>query len=710
MSDDQAVVRFNPFLSTAVGDPWRDVEIPDVTSINEKTFNGIIRLLKQAPTSRGMGAVVLGEAGVGKTHLIKRLISARGLVFVYVHPLKDHHRVCASLLETVVTNLDGPPPGQPGGRKATQLDLMIANVLKSALVHYAQTHPGRGQKLLNIIKKDPLAVLRLTALDKWDTVLAEAKNFLKERGFPKGSTSADVMDTFFQYVDSSKRDAVRKFLSGYIPEDEDCELLGLRYRDGDLTVAAQEERSLTILKSIGKLLSYYSPMVLCFDQLENFITCDQVAGFGVLINDIVNQTENILPVAFSRAERWAGYLAEHLDHAAKSRLMMHKFDLEFPTLEQKIEIVRQRLLWAIVGDGLGVEALLTSCRPVLTGLLNRAGSPREVLEQIGGLLESIECPAGLEEVEKAICQGDIRPRDRVVQLAPAELMLATIKKYFEEDREKILSGEKKEPAKRETLIEALHLYFSNRGQAAPYRVVEVTEDQRIGLILRITPPDSGSTPLTLDFMVETNVNGKFLVGAFQRLTNRISDRTTTCSFFLRDSRAQIPTKPGGMPKTVVERDEFLKAGGALAYMEVAHLADLQALVYTSNAVGSGDISYTNESGERQEADQDMFNTFVRDGFTSDFISNLEKQFLTCPAACAPPPLRPAPPADHIEQILAILKAAPFKYKLESIAYALENKYQITLSHDELAVCIGNHAEEISQIPISPPIYYLRPKR
>ncbi|MBF0552531.1 MAG: hypothetical protein HQK60_18620, partial [Deltaproteobacteria bacterium] len=113
---------------------------------------------------------------------------------------------------------------------------------------------------------------------------------------------------------------------------------------------------------------------------------------------------------------------------------------------------------------------------------------------------------------------------------------------------------------------------------------------------------------------------------------------------------------------------------------------------------------------RQEVDRDIFSAFVRDSFTSDFIANLEKQFLTCPAACAPPPPRPVPPADPIEQILAILKTAPFKYKLESIAYALGNKYQITLSHDELAVCIGKHAEKISQIPISPPIYYLRPKR
>ncbi|MBF0477116.1 MAG: hypothetical protein HQK59_15095 [Deltaproteobacteria bacterium] len=285
--------------------------------------------------------------------------------------------------------------------------------------------------------------------------------------------------------------------------------------------------------------------------------------------------------------------------------------------------------------------------------------------------------------------------------------MSLLKEFFNAEREKIIYNKNVEPIRKETIIEALRLYFANRGPATPYQVAKLTEDAKIGLTIKIQSSGPGSTPKTIDFLMETTPNATSLIRAFRRLHTRISGEHAVCSFFLRDARARI--KPS-MKKTVEELSIFTKAGGVLAYLEGTHLADLQALVYTANAVGSGDISYTGQSGERQEVDRDMFNAFVRDGFQSDFIASLERQFLTCPAACAPPPPRPAPPADPIEKILAVLKTPPFKYKLESIAYALENKYKISLSQDELAVCIGKHAEKISQIPISPRIYYLRPKR
>ncbi|MBF0527198.1 MAG: hypothetical protein HQK56_19120 [Deltaproteobacteria bacterium] len=394
-----------------------------------------------------------------------------------------------------------------------------------------------------------------------------------------------------------------------------------------------------------------------------------------------------------------------MDKGAKERLLSKVFTLESLDLEQKMEIVRQRLIWAGGGFQNEIDGLLSSCkREIEEVLLKDEASPRQVIRAVNSLVEKLNYPASLNLVEAAIKQGTGS------MSLPVERPTDVLKSFFEEEREKIIYSKFSEPIRKETIIEALHLYFANRGPATPYQVAKLTEDAKIGLTIKIQSSGPGSTPKTIDFLMETTVNGTSLIGAFKRLRNRITAGTATCSFFLRDYRTQIPTKIGGMPKTVAERDEFIKAGGVLAYLEGTHLADLQALVYTANAVGSGDLSFTGQSGERQEIDRDMFNIFVRDAFQSDFISGLERHFLTCPAVCAPLPPRPAPPADPIEKILAILKTPPFKYKLESIAYALENKYKIILSQDELAVCIGKHAERISQIPISPPIYYLRPKR
>lgn len=65
----------NPFASAWAGDPWEG-GYPDVPTINEKAFNGICRLLtaKASDLSSGMGGIVVGETGEGKTHLIARIL------------------------------------------------------------------------------------------------------------------------------------------------------------------------------------------------------------------------------------------------------------------------------------------------------------------------------------------------------------------------------------------------------------------------------------------------------------------------------------------------------------------------------------------------------------------------------------------------------------------------------------------------------------
>ncbi|MBF0497575.1 MAG: hypothetical protein HQK58_13530 [Deltaproteobacteria bacterium] len=705
MNDAGGQFQFNPFASQTVGDPWEDKEIPDVKTINEKPFKGLLGVLKQIKKTPRIGALVFGESGFGKTSLIKRFTTEPdlNLIFVYVRPLKDHTRVFTSLLETVVANLDSPPPGLQEDVGWTQLDLMVSNVLKSALVNYAKRNPKNLKlQILEAIIDNPLSVLDWRKASKWNIVLTKTKEFLEASGFPKDDTSKMVLGAFFQYIDSSKRDAVRAFMSGCIPEVEDCELLGFKPFNGDLPAEALEDRSRTILKAIGKLLSYHCPMIICFDQLENLITPAQASGFGEVIIEIVDQTKNILPVAFARPDTWLREPIKNLFHPAKRRLESNTFNLDACTVDQKLEIVRQRLLWAFDGAPEEIDSLISYQSRALTEGLIDSISPGDVINKAKRLLGGVDFPASIEDISK--------PLTSVQAPAPAPVPPAEVlNSFFRKERERLLTAKLKEPTKREIILEALCVYFANRGPATPYQVNKLTEDAKVGLTIKIISREPGAAPKTIDFLMETAVHWQSLKSAFQRLRCRIKDGAATCSFFLRDSRAQIPTKPGGMPKTVVERDEFLKAGGALEYMEVAHLADLQALVYTANAVGSGDISYTNESGERQEVDRDIFNAFVRDSFTSEFIANLERQFLTCPAACAPPPPR-TPPADCIEQILAILKTTPFKYRLENIALALENRYKIILSHDELAVCIGKHAEKISQIPISPPIYYLRPPK
>ena len=113
---------FNPFADSAVGDPWTSQE-PDVPGINADAFRGLLSLAQSLPKTPNLAALVFGSAGSGKTHLIKRLMNNTDvrLIFVYVHPMKDHRRMFTRLIETVATNLESPAPGHQGSDHTTAI-------------------------------------------------------------------------------------------------------------------------------------------------------------------------------------------------------------------------------------------------------------------------------------------------------------------------------------------------------------------------------------------------------------------------------------------------------------------------------------------------------------------------------------------------------------------------------------------------------------
>src|SRR4051794_14746520 len=68
----RSVLAANPFLDNRVNGPSaRDV---DVGSIHRAAFDRLLTLAREAHQARrGIGAVLWGEAGIGKSHLLSRL-------------------------------------------------------------------------------------------------------------------------------------------------------------------------------------------------------------------------------------------------------------------------------------------------------------------------------------------------------------------------------------------------------------------------------------------------------------------------------------------------------------------------------------------------------------------------------------------------------------------------------------------------------------
>ncbi len=405
-----------------------------------------------------------------------------------------------------------------------------------------------------------------------------------------------------------KREAAATYLSGSDLDDEGAGLLGVKLSEVDFSIEAQEERSKEILQTVGKLLKYYRPMVLCFDQLENLDTEQMIGSFGRLINDIVNEVENILPVGFVRAETWDMRLAPNLDGAAKGRLLSNVFHLRGLNLDQALDIVCARLDWAYSsGSDSRPDDFFPFQPTVLEKRLLGFTSPRDVL---------VEANCVFQELTRGIA--------RVVLEDPIRVFVNS----FEEEREPLLGDPKKLPARKDVLVAALELLLMNRDRGTGYQVMAVDSDGPVDLTIRIEDTKKESALKTVDLLVETANHWNPLQKSLRLLQERIETDQSQVAVLVRDGRQKIPPPKGRTPKTVKAREAMEAAGGQVLYLEYHHLADLYALVYTSDKIGSGDLTYTTEAtGERRSVDKAILQSFIREHFQSEVLARMDETFM-----------------------------------------------------------------------------------
>lgn len=689
MNSNSPGLPFDPFATRAVGDPWRSPE-PDIESINAKPFEKITALLRQIHWTQNLSALVLGEAGSGKTHLIKRLMTAQtpNLIFVYVHPMKNPVTMFSNLLERVITNLDCSLIGLDASSECSQMDLIVANVIVAALEEnlkrgYVKISTGD----LDALKSEPIRIFQQKKNEtKWGKILNKSEEFLAAK-LPSDHISKMVLKSLFHYLDRSKRDAVQSFLSGYVPDEDDAKALGLRFHEIDFTIEAQEERSKQILKAIGRLLSFYRPMILCFDQLENLDTAPLVSSFGKLISEIVNEVDNILPISFMRPDTLESNFAEDkCDKSALDKLTLNPISLEGCNLKQALDIIRARLDWAFQGCS---QTRLNPFHPFREEVLRReilkdGNSPRSILTKASKLMGH-----------------SIIPED------PIEI----VRECFLSEREQLLAGANKEPFAKDTVIEALELYFRNRKNKPLYDVVKIGKHRNIDFSLEIKPLTETTEKRKLDVWVETATHGKTLIKNLGNLIDRIQNGDSDIVIFLRDFRNQIPPSKGKMPKTAEQLEKFENCGGTKLYVNYSQLADLYALVYTRNKIPSGDLSYvSNKLGDRKVVSMDDFVSFLLAHFKSQFLADIERRLLTGKTTRlkSPPEFTSDQETDIVSRIKKLLNGPPYKFKLEQIASNLQKqKDTVKITQDQLATLISQHSNVIGFYAVTPPIYFLK---
>jgi hypothetical protein len=279
----------NPFLDNRVNG-LRSDDV-DVDNIHREAFERLTDLAREARDERrGLGAVVWGEAGIGKSHLLARLsrwaARDRQACAVYLHNLQaSPENLPRSLLRAVVSILTR---GRVRLFNQTPLfDLVFALVKESRNHDTSVKHP-------------------------WP-VLERAFSVLVDRLSEEDSSRAalihrtiyDVLYRFFRSAyrvaktgDEREAALAVRWLSGDYLDPAEARLLGLPSGSGaeDPVALADNQQIKQVLVALSRAaLSNRQPFLLCFDQVDN-LDDDQASALSRFLQAVLDSAPNLLVV------------------------------------------------------------------------------------------------------------------------------------------------------------------------------------------------------------------------------------------------------------------------------------------------------------------------------------------------------------------------------------------------------------------------------
>lgn len=327
----------NPFLDNRINGPSADDV--DVDAIHQAAFERLTRLAREAcDARRGVGVVLWGEAGIGKSHLLSRLgrwaKRDNQACFVYLHNLQAApENLPRSLLHAVVNHLTL-------GRRQQFVGTPLYEMVEASLLNAAGGKPGRYG---------------------W-TWLARAYarhgEHLAANGLP-GAAMVDrsVRDVLFQFFRSANRrqqgkengqvaELAARWLGGQTLDPPEAVTLGLaRARLADEGVALLDNQPIKqVLVELGRLAAGQNrPFLLAFDQVDN-LDREQAGALARFLEALIDSSPNLLVVLAGVKDTLVRWHQEGvIQTSAWDRLAQFTLDLQRLKPAEATAIVEARL-------------------------------------------------------------------------------------------------------------------------------------------------------------------------------------------------------------------------------------------------------------------------------------------------------------------------------------------------------------------------------
>jgi type II secretory pathway predicted ATPase ExeA len=329
------VAAVNPFTENRVsGLSPREC---DVEQVHARQFDELIALARVTRDQQcALGALLWGEAGVGKSHVLSRLArwaaEEKHAIFIYVqNPSASAENLPRSLLKSVISILTG---GRVDELASTLLYRLTNAFMREAVENDTSRAYSRAsaevayRRLVDRLAGDDLSQAVLVDRGVYEVLL---------RFFTSACLARAGAD------DEHQARLALRWLSGDFLDTEEARLLGLQpARAANEPVGLSDNQHVKqVLVALTRMaLSRQQPFLLCFDQVDNLDT-DQASALARFLEALLDSSRNMLVVL-------AGIQATLLQWRKSKVIQDSAWDRlgQFEVTLQKVTIAEARTLVA----------------------------------------------------------------------------------------------------------------------------------------------------------------------------------------------------------------------------------------------------------------------------------------------------------------------------------------------------------------------------
>ncbi|MFX0016453.1 MAG: ATP-binding protein [Promethearchaeota archaeon] len=416
--------KVNPFRSTSVGDPWQ-AEVIDVPEINRKASRVVLETLDEVrSTGRSGMCMILGDAGVGKTHVLSRLrriAEEWDYLFVSIRPLGDLQRIYGHILQEIMISLRKKGIEE----NYSPLERFIGEIVLRALSDGLSNNPAAND-LLNSFIHDPVKIFTFELERFYSSDLRKlAIDYL-------ASVHPDIdiqfLEVLFHTLNPDIRPTAFKWLSGIEISETDLALLDVP------SSISTENRALSILQTISALAQ--KPILLSFDQLESiYIRFKRDNGIQLLfdsLTNLYNQCTHLLVLAMVQSVVWNESIQNEVPEYSRQRID-YITSLERLTSENAVLLAKARLETVFRDSGVSPPFPTYPFSENYIAIANRNanGNPRLFLRHLrdrlnefkdrGRIYKLSEAEIHEEDKKTAVAVAGVPPMTPDKVLASAEL-------------------------------------------------------------------------------------------------------------------------------------------------------------------------------------------------------------------------------------------------------------------------------------------------